>query len=75
MVLSGMFLAKAAMTPTGSEHNSDSTGKTRFSQRGGAKTGAFSVDSDLEAVIAAWSRLPKAIRRAIVALVVVDFCE
>jgi hypothetical protein len=66
------------VTPTGSEHASDSTAKTRFSQRGGAKTGAFSVDSDLQAVIAAWSRLPKAIRRVIIALVVngtVDFGE
>jgi hypothetical protein len=62
------------MTPTRFEHTQENTGILANSQKGAAKSDAFStknpeISPDLARVIQAWSTLPDHIRKAILALV------
>jgi hypothetical protein len=52
----------------------ENPGKTAFSEKGGADSGAvtlsnFSNDSDLALIINAWPNLPEAIRAGILAII------
>lgn len=65
------------MTPTGSEHPSDSTGKTNPPSKaarnqarlGDAAQGLDDLDDDLAEVVEAWPALAAAIKAGILALV------
>ena len=59
---------------TGLEHTTNSSGKTPFSESGGAESGAVGaengpIDADLRSVINAWPDLPEAVKAAVSRLV------
>jgi hypothetical protein len=59
------------MTPTGSEHPSDSTGKTGLEPQGGAPGGAVGAPisvAELARLVEACEQLPEHIRAAVLAL-------
>ena len=65
------FIASA---PEGLEHSAKSTGKTGFSDLGGAECGALGaglapIGADLQAIIDAWPALPEALRAGILAMI------
>ena len=62
------------MEAAGIELPPKTSGKTAFSEKGGAESGALSAQSgppavDLRALIDAWPRLPRAVRAGILAIV------
>lgn len=72
--LSGTF-KKPKVGDTGTEQPAQNTGKTLTTDGGDAESGAprgksAIVDRDLVRLIAAWSHLPAAVRRGIVAMIV-----
>ena len=65
------YLHGSPVTPTGSEHPSDSTGKQQIPQQGGAFSGALGgeIAPALAEVVRAWPTLPADVRANILALV------
>ncbi len=75
VLLHGTSLTDSVRTyiipPRGSELSQQSPGKSQFSSAGGAKSGAVGalIDTDLQAVVAAWPALPDAVKAGILAMI------